>query len=137
MNPTSRLVRTFAWTMVLCAAGCTGDRNFTGFLANEIGCLHGTTNDVAWTSELRGDWNVKRDNLGSAIDTKGIGFEALTNLLTSAYGEPQFYCPANDRHGPTFVYPPSKVGLCIFVSATARGAEVTLTKTPPTSSENK
>lgn len=109
-------------------AGCARQQNFTSFFAKEVSAIGGQTNHFDTEQSLYGKWKIKRDGLGAAIDVKGIRFEVITNLLTAAYGHPQFYCPANPRHGPTYVYPASRAGISIFVSGTEHGAEITLTK---------
>ena len=77
---------------------------------------------------MEGRWSVRRDEFGSAIDVENVQFEALTNILTTAYGEPVPYAPPNKRHGGTYLYHFSKAGISVFVSPTDYGAEVTLTK---------
>jgi len=119
-----------ASAVIALIAGCTNQGNFARFLANEIGSFGGRTNVLAGAAMVSGSWDVKRDQFGAAINAVGIRFETVTNLLTTAYGEPKFYSPANDRHGPTFLYPPTNAGVCIFVSGTETGAEVTLTRLP-------
>lgn len=116
------------YTAVFLTFGCEPKRDFVSFMANEIGSLGGRTNGLAGSTVILGEWKAEHDSLGAAINTQGIQFETITNVLTAAYGEPQFYCAANERHGPTYIYPQTKIGISIFVSSTKTGAEVTLTK---------
>ena len=127
MTPSTQ-VRFATCLVVVLTAGCAGKKDFVKFMENEIIFLGGKTNSLARSSRLEGGWTVTRDKFGAAINTEGIRFETITNLLTTAYGEPQFYTAANERHGPTYVYLPANAGISIFVSSTKAGAEVTLTK---------
>jgi len=108
--------------------GCKQSNNFTAFLSDEIGALGGNTNRIDHTLALSGSWKISRDQFGVAIDTDGVRFTEVSNLLTSAYGEPTFYTGSNERHGVTYLYPVTNVGVSVFVASTKRGAEITLTK---------
>lgn len=110
--------------------GCAIKKDFGEFMRAEIGLLGGENSQLPHNKKLLGKWCVSRDRFGVAVDTYGIQFEAITNYLTSAYGEPLLYTGGNERHGPIFLYPPTKVGIAIFVSETETGAEVTLSKPP-------
>lgn len=130
---TKPLISTVVILIVLLLANCSekkiAENDFSVFLIKEIGKLGGHTNRLSCSTDLQGEWSFNRDRLGLAIDTVGITFEAITNFLTSAYGEPLFYARSNVRHGPIFLYPPRNTGIAIFVCKTELGAEVTLTKT--------
>jgi hypothetical protein len=117
------LLSVMAWTV-----GCAKRADFVPFLRNEIASLGGRTNELVQAYELIGKWTKSSDQLGAAIDTKDIGYDHLMNLLTRAYGEPLFYSGANERHGPTYLWPSTNVGISIFISRKGQGAEVTLTK---------
>jgi hypothetical protein len=122
------LTRAVVCALTVFVASCAAKQDFLPFLASEVASLGGKKGHAAGTAALYGTWTIHRDEFGAAITTKGIGFEAITNVLTKAYGQPRFYCPANKRHGPTYVYPATNAGIAIFVSSTKAGAEVTLTK---------
>lgn len=107
---------------------CRTKESLGDLLTTEIGSLGGRTNRLHQTANLGGKWSVSRDQFGTAIDTEGIRFDAITNLLTTAYGEPRLYSGRNERHGPVYLYPPTTAGISVFVSSTTTGAEVTLTK---------
>jgi len=108
--------------------GCSAKKDFAPFLANEIGVLGGQTNTLDLSRGLWGQWTVKRDKFGAAIDATGIEFEPITNFLSAAYGEPRYYSAANARHGIVYLYHRTNAGVSIFVSRTRSGAEVTLYK---------
>ena len=108
--------------------GCERNRDFVPFLRREIFSLGGKTNSMVGTIELQGKWSIKRDQFGELINTEGIQFDALTNVLTATYGEPKFYTGAYVGHGPVYLFPLTNVGISILVSATKSGAEVTLLK---------
>jgi hypothetical protein len=128
MKSLSLFVLAMSCAFGIFVSGCGQKDNFAGFLASEIGSLGGKSNSLKGADMPVGRWTVKHDQFGAAIDTEGIGFEPITNMLTSAFGAPQFYSAANDRHGTTYLYPYTNAGIAIFVSSTKAGAEVTLTK---------
>ena len=124
------MVRVAAWAMLVLIVGCTDKPDFARFLIGEIGSLGGNTNGLSSAGQVQGRWTIRRDRFGAAINTDGIRFDTITNLLTVAYGEPLFYSAANARHGQTYIYHPTNAGISIFVSSTRTGAEITLTKPP-------
>jgi hypothetical protein len=107
---------------------CKRSNNFTSFLSDEIGAVGGYSNRLDHALSLSGSWKITRDQFGVAIDTDGVQFTDVSNLLTSVYGEPAFYTGSNERHGVTYLYPVTNVGASIFIASTKRGAEITLTK---------
>lgn len=115
------------------ATGCKNiddhsETSFICFLSSEIVSLGGKPLLTDTDEFIDGNWSVRRDDFGSAIDVKNLRFSSLTNLLTTVYGNPELYSPANERHDETYLYHFSQAGVSIFVSATDDGAEVTLTK---------
>jgi hypothetical protein len=113
-------------------AGCSrvflNSGNFSSALSSEISSLGGRTNSILSDSVLLGHWRVVRDENGAAIDVQGLNADALTNLLTKAYGPPRLYSGATARHGVNLLYPVTNVQIALFVAAVPGGAEVTLTK---------
>jgi|SRR6185369_15987849 len=128
MKPPALVLILLAIALAAFTVACRKRADFVPYLSNEIASLGGRTNGLAGSDVLLGRWTTTRDELGAAIDTKGIGYEQLSNLLTRAYGVPQFYSAGNVRHGPTFIYPLTNAGISIFISSTETGAELTLTK---------
>jgi hypothetical protein len=128
MRSLARKLLVVAFGLTLLMTACGRKRDFVPFLRSEINSLGGKTEGLVGSVELQGKWAVKRDQWGELIETDGIQFEAITNILTRAYGQPKFYTRASPGRGPIYLYPPANAGIAISVCITQFGAELDLLK---------
>lgn len=119
--------------VLLCASGLSNEKldsesgNILKFISEEIIKLGGKTNKLEKIT-IDGTWEVKRDELGVAINLKPGKYDAITNALSTEFGSPMTYIKANKYHGATYLYPWNKVGVSIYVKETTNCTEITLTK---------